>query len=119
MNKFFTITMAGIFALSLQVPVRAQKEVAPPPIPPLLEGQRPLDHPETTQSATPPKQEEKKAKADKAKVKSSKSQKSAKAAKVKKPASKKRQAAAKKKNQKANSKKRPAATQAQAGPDEG
>ncbi|MHB8068311.1 MAG: hypothetical protein ACYDIC_10480 [Desulfobaccales bacterium] len=114
MNKFITIAMAGVFVLSLQGPVKAQKEVAPPSIPPLLEGPRPLDHPETKESATPPKQEEKKAK-----VKSSKNQKSAKAAKVKKPASKKRQATAKKKNQKASSKKRPAATQPQAGPDEG
>lgn len=113
MKRFITIAMAGIFVLSLQGPVRAQKEVAPP-IPPLLEGPRPLDHPETKESATPPKQEEKKAK-----VKSSKSQKPGKTTKVKKPASKKRQTTAKKKNQKVNSKKRPAATQPQAGPDEG
>jgi len=111
MNKFVTIAMAGIFVLSLQGPGRAQKEVAPPPIPPLLEGQRPLDHPETKESAAPKKLEEKKAKP--------KSVKNQKKAKVKKLASKKRQAAAKKKNQKASTKKRPAETQHQGGPDEG
>lgn len=114
MNRLFTIAMVGIFALSLQGPGFAQKEVAPPPISPLLEDQQPLDHPETQESAAPPKQAEKKAK-----TKSAKNQKTANAAKVKKIASKKRQAVTKKKNQKAGTKKRPAATQHQAGPDEG
>lgn len=111
MNKVVTIAMAGIFVLSLQGPGRAQKEVAPPPIPPLLEGQRPLDHPETKEPAAPQKQEEKKAKA--------KSVKNQKTAKAKKLVTKKRQAVAKKKNQKASTKKRPAETQQQRGPDEG
>ena len=110
MNKLVTLAMAGIFALSLQGPGHAQKEVAPP-VSPLLEGQRPLDHPETKEPAAPQKQEEKKAK--------TKSTKNSKAAKVKKLASKKRQAVTKKKNQKASTKKRPAAPQQQAGPDEG
>ena len=113
MKKIITITMAGIFALSLQGPVRAQKEVAPPSIPPLLESQKPLDHPEVKGSAQPPKQEE-----QKAKVKPSKSKKTAKAAKVRKQPTKKRHVAAKKKNQKSSSKKRPAATHRQAGPEE-
>ena len=112
MNKVVTIAMAGIFVLSLQGPGRAQKEVAPPPISPLLEGQRPLDHPETSKEpAAPQKQEEKKAKP--------KSVKNQKTAKAKKLVNKKRQAVAKKKNQKASTKKRPAETQQQKGPDEG
>jgi hypothetical protein len=116
MKKFVTIAMAGIFVLSLQGPGRAQKEVAPPPIPPHLEGQRPLEHPETKETAAPQKPEAKKAKA-KAKAKPVKGQKRA---KVKKQVSKKRQAAAnKKKNHKASTKKRPAATPHQGGPDEG
>ena len=115
MKKFVTIAMAGIFALSLQGPGRAQKEVAPPPIPPLLEGQRPLEHPETKEPAAPQKVEGKKAKA-KAKAKPVKNQKRA---KIKKLVSKRRQAAAKRKSHKASTKKRPAATQHQGGPDEG
>ncbi len=111
MNKLVTIAMAGIFFLSLPGPGRAQKEVAPPPIPPLLEGQRPLDLPETKEPPSSQKQEEKKAKAKPAK--------NQKKTKIKKQASKKPQTAAKKKNQKAGVKKRPAATQRQAGPDEG
>lgn len=111
MNKLLTLAVTGLFVLSLQGPVRAQKEVAPPPIPPLLEGQKPLDRPETKEPTAPQKTQEKKAK-----VKSGKNQKKA---KVKKPAGKKRQAVAKKKNQKAGEKKRPAETPKQAGPDEG
>jgi hypothetical protein len=113
MNKFATIAMAGIFVLSLQGPGRAQKEVAPPPIPPLLEGQRPLEHLETKEQAAPKKVEEKKAK-----HKSVKKQKHKKA-RVNKLAKKKRQAAAKRKSHKASTKKRPATTQHQRGPDEG
>ncbi len=113
MKKIIAIAMAGIFALSLQGPVRAQKEMAPPPIPPLLESQKPLDHPEVKGSAQPPKQEDQKAKA-----KPSKRKKTAKTAKAKKPASKKRHVAAKKKNQKSSLKKRPAAIHRQAGPEE-
>ena len=113
MKKIITISMAGIFALSLQGPVRAQQEVAPPPIPPLLESQKPLDHPEVKGSAQPPKQEE-----QKAKVKPSTSKKTAKTAKVRKKASKKRHVAAKKKIHKSSSKKRPATARRQAGPEE-
>ncbi|OGR09089.1 MAG: hypothetical protein A3K23_06455 [Desulfobacca sp. RBG_16_58_9] len=113
MNKLVTIAMAGVFALSLQAPVQAQKEVAPPSIPPLLEGQRPLERPETKEPAAPQKPEEKKAKS---KAKADKNQKKA---KDKKLASKKPKAPAKKKNQKAGKKKPPAETPPQAGPDEG
>jgi hypothetical protein len=111
MNKFATIAMAGIFVLSLQGSGRAQKEVAPPPIPPLLEGQRPLEHIETKEQAAPKKLEEKKAKP--------KSVKKQKRARVKRLVKKKRQAAAKRKSHKASTKKRPVTTQHQRGPDEG
>lgn len=111
MNKLLTLAVTGVFALSLQGPVRAQKEVAPPPIPPLLEDHQPLEHVETKEPTPPKKTQEKKAK-----IKSGKNQKKA---KVKKLAGKKRQAVAKKKNQKTGTKKRPAETPKQAGPDEG
>jgi hypothetical protein len=111
MPRLVTLALAAVFLLSLQGPGRAQKEVAPPPIPPLLEGQRPLDHVESGQKAAPKKPEGKKAK-----VKSGKKKKKA---KVKKLAVKKRHAVAKKKRHKASKKKRPAATPKQAGPDEG
>lgn len=122
MNKLLTIAMTAIFVLSLQGPCRAQKEVAPPPVSPLLEGQRPLEHVETKEPTAPQKPEPKKAKA-----KSGKSSKTKKGATAKKPAGKKPQAVAKKKNQKAgqkasqktSKKKRPAETRPQAGPDEG
>ena len=111
MNKLLTIAMTGIFIGSLQGPGWAQKEVAAPPIPPLLEGQRPLEHVDTKEPAAPQKPEPKKAKA--------KSGKTKKGAKINKLAGKKRQTVAKKKSQKASKKKRPAATVRQAGPDEG
>jgi hypothetical protein len=110
MHKLLIIAMTGIFLLGLQGPSRAQKEVAPPPMSPLLEGQRPLEHVEAKESATPKKTQEKKAK-----VKSGKKYKKA---KVKKLAGKKRHTVAKKKNHKAK-KKRSAVTPRQAGPDEG
>src|SRR3989339_730553 len=102
MNKLLTLAMTGIFLLSLQGPVRAQKEMAPPPISPVLEDHQPLEHVETKESTAPGKTQDKKAK-----VKSGKKQKKA---KVKKLAGKKRQAVAKKTNQKAGTKKRPAET---------
>jgi hypothetical protein len=108
MNKLLTIAMTGIFVLTLQGPGQAQKETAPP-ISPLLEGQRPLEHVETKEPAAPQQPEPIKAKSGKSK----------KGAKVKKLAGKKRQAVASKKSQKASKKKRPAVTHRQAGPDEG
>ena len=41
MKKIITLATAGIFLLSLQA-ARAQREVQPPAVPPMLEGQRPL-----------------------------------------------------------------------------
>ncbi|RJR32537.1 MAG: hypothetical protein C4567_18560 [Deltaproteobacteria bacterium] len=129
MKKLLAIAMTGIFALSLHGPVRAQKEVAPPPISPLLEGQKPLQNAETAKDpAAPQKSETKKAKpkAGKSSKKNSKSSKSG--VTKKKQAGKKSQAVAKKKNQKAgqktggqktSKKKRPAEPRQPAGPDEG
>jgi hypothetical protein len=111
MKRIATLAMAGVLVLSLQGPGRAQKEVAPPPIPPLLEGQRPLEHPETKEPAPPQKPEGKKAKA--------KSVKNQKKGKAKKLAAKKGQPTAKKKNQKTGVKKPSATTTQQRGPDEG
>jgi len=61
MKKIITLATAGIFLLSLQG-ARAQKEVPPPAVPPMLEGQRPLATPETKEPAAPQKVGEEKAK---------------------------------------------------------
>ena len=121
MKKIITLATAGIFLLSLQG-ARAQREVQPPAIPPLLEGQRPLAQPETKEPVAP-----KKVEAEKTKPKS-KAKGTAKAAKpskkkvaAKKNGNKKKAPkAAKKKGSKATAKtKRPAAeAAAPAGPDE-
>lgn len=119
MNRLLTLALTGIFVVSLQGPGWSQKEVAPPPIPPLLEGQRPLEHVETKEPAAPRKVKQKKGKV-KAKVKAkAKSRRAKSKAKIKKVAGKKRQAVTKKKSRKAGKKKRPAVTRRQAGPDEG
>jgi len=122
MKRLAAIALTGIFLLVSPGPGQAQKEVQPPPIPPMLQGQRPLESPETKEPAPPQKQEDKAAK--------SKSSNNQKKASVKKPAAKKpqtakkppaatkQQAATKKKNQKTSKKKRPAETP-QAGPEEG
>lgn len=111
MTRLLTLALTGMFVLSLQGPVRAQKEVAPPPISPLLQDHQPLEHVETKEPTAPSKTQDKKAK-----IKSGKKQKKA---KVKKLAGKKRQTVAKKKNQKSGTKKRPAEPPKLAGPDEG
>jgi hypothetical protein len=46
MKKFITLASAGLLLVSLQG-ARAQREVEPPAVPPMLEGQRPLAQPET------------------------------------------------------------------------
>ncbi len=61
MNKFITLATAGLLLFSLQA-ARAQQEVKPPPIPPLLEDQRPLDHPGIQEKAAPQPIKEHKAK---------------------------------------------------------
>lgn len=120
MKKIITLATAGIFLLSLQG-ARAQREVQPPAVPPLLEGQRPLAQPETKEPVA-----SKKVEAEKAKPKS-KAKGTAKAAKpskkkvaAKKNGNKKKAPTAKKKGSKATAKtKKPAAeAAAPAGPDE-
>ncbi len=61
MKKFITLASAGLLLFSLQA-ARAQKEVAPPAIPPLLEGSKPLAQPETREPAAPKQPDQGKAK---------------------------------------------------------
>jgi hypothetical protein len=118
MKKFVTLATAGIFLLSLQG-ARAQKEVEPPAVPPMLEGQRPLAQPETKESTAPKKLEEEKAKSKaKARGKQAKNgQKAQKKAKVKKTDKKKPARVTKKKSSKSTKKQQPA-VEPMAGPEE-
>jgi hypothetical protein len=100
MKRFLSLATAGLFLLGLPGSGWAQKEVEPPAVPPMLEGQRPLAHPESRQAASPPKVERKKAK-PKAKVRG----KRGKVRKRIKKASKKRPQVAKKKGPKTAKKK--------------
>ena len=52
MKKFITLASAGLLLFSLQG-ARAQKEVEPPAVPPMLEGQKPLAQPEIREPAAP------------------------------------------------------------------
>jgi len=52
MKKIITLATAGIFLLSLQG-ARAQREVEPPAVPPMLEGQKPLATPEAKEPEAP------------------------------------------------------------------
>ena len=61
MKKFITLASAGLLLFSLQG-ARAQREVEPPAVPPMLEGQRPLAQPETREPAAPKQTEAGKAK---------------------------------------------------------
>lgn len=124
MKKMLTLAMTAIFALGFQGPGRAQNEVAPPPISPLLEGQRPLEHVESKEPTAPPREAEQKKSSSKGKVKAkvkgkAKSIKDKGKAKINKVAAKKRQAVSKKGTKKPITKKRPVITRQQAGPDEG
>ena len=114
MKKFITLASAGLLLFSLQG-ARAQREVEPPAVPPMLEGNRPLAQPETREPAAPKQTEEGKAK-PKAKA-GTKAQKKVAANKAvcKKPAK-----VAKKKGPKTQ-KKKPleAAPQQEVGPGEG
>jgi hypothetical protein len=70
MKKIITLVAAGMFLFSLQA-ARAQKEVQPPAIPPMLEEGKPLANPPTTAttaSPQPQKAREVKAKPSKGKV---------------------------------------------------
>jgi len=106
MKKLTALATAGIFVLALQGPGWAQKEVKPPPTPPMLEGNRPLAQPQTQEPAAPKKLEEEQAK-PKGKGKAGK--KNQHLAKSKKSGGKKT-AATKPKSLKTAKKKRQAAT---------
>jgi hypothetical protein len=122
MKKFITLASAGLLLFSLQG-ARAQREVEPPPVPPMLEGNRPLAQPETREPAAPKQTEEGKAK-PKAKTKAKADKKAQKKAQKKaaapKEISKKPAKVAKKKGLKNQKKKPPeAAPKQQVGPEEG
>jgi outer membrane biosynthesis protein TonB len=106
MKKFITLASAGLLLFSLQG-ARAQKEVEPPAVPPMLEGSRPLAQPETREPAAPKQTDAGKAKPKaKAKTKAKVGKKTQKKAAAKKEDAKKPAKVAKKKSQK-NQKKKP------------
>jgi hypothetical protein len=116
MKKFITRASAGLLLFSLQG-ARAQREVEPPAVPPMLEGPRPLAQPETREPAAPKPTEE-----GKAKAKTKAGKKTQKKTVAKKAACKPSPKVAKKKTQKNQKKKQPAAAPApapQVGPEEG
>ena len=104
MKKFITLATAGLLLMSLQG-ARAQREVEPPAVPPMLEGQRPLAQPETREPVAPKQAEVGKAKAKgkvkakgKTKTKAKAGKKASKKAAKKKVSHKKGAKVAKKKN---------------------
>jgi hypothetical protein len=120
MKRFITLAMAGLFFLGLPG-AWAQKEVAPPPVPPMLEGQRPLAQPETKESTSPKKLEEEKATPG-VKARSKTGKKAPKQARAKQTYKKPGSKGAPKKGQKATKKTpatAPATPATPAGPDEG
>jgi len=122
MKKLITWATAGLLLFSLQA-ARAQKEVEPPAVSPMLEGQKPLAQPETREPAAPKQTEpgvkvKPKAKTT-AKTKAKVCKTPQKKAAAKKDISKKPAKVAKKKGQ-INQKKKPpeAVPQQQVGPEE-
>jgi hypothetical protein len=118
MKKFLVMTAAGFFLLTLDG-AWAQKEVQPPPVPPMLESPRPLAQPQTKEPPAPKPAEAEKATATKTKAgKTSAKQARAQASGAKKTTSKTN----KKQAKKSAKKKRPAAgsqPQVDEGPGEG
>jgi hypothetical protein len=110
MKKYITLAAAGLFLLSLQ-PARAQRQVQPLAVPPLLETDRPLTQPEAPREPTAPKQAEtSKAKArTKTRTKADR-KKGSKRAAEKKRTHKKGAKAVKKKGKKSHKKKTPEKT---------
>jgi hypothetical protein len=108
MKKYITLAVAGLFLFSLQ-PARAQRQVEPPAVPPMLEGQRPLAQPETTREPVAPKSAETgKAKPKaKTKTKAKAGKKAPKQAAVKAKSPHKAPKEVKKKGQKNHKKKHP------------
>jgi len=118
MKKFITLASAGLLLFSLQG-ARAQREVEPPAVPPMLEGQKPLAQPEIRESAAPKPAVEGKAKT-KTKAKTRADKKAQKKAVAKKATGKQPPKVVKNKSQK-NQKKKPPETapKQQVGPEEG
>jgi len=107
MKKYISLAVAGLFLFSLQ-PARAQRQVEPPAVPPMLEGQRPLAQPETREPAAPKQAEAPKAKPKaKAKTKAKADKKAPKRAAAKTKAPHKTSKEVKKKAQKNHKKKKP------------
>ena len=118
MKKFITLASAGLLLFSLQG-ARAQREVEPPAVPPMLEGQKPLAQPETREPAAPKQTEAGKAK-PKAKTKVKADKKAQKKATAQKATGKQPPKVVKTKSQKNQKKKPPeAAPKPQVGPEEG
>jgi hypothetical protein len=108
MKKYITLAAAGLFLLSLQ-PARAQRQVEPPAIPPMLEGQRPLAQPEMPSTPKQPEAQKSKSKAKtqtKARTKTRTHKQASKKAAVKKKGHSKSPKAVKKKGQKSNNHKK-------------
>jgi hypothetical protein len=122
MKKLITLVSAGLLLFSLQA-ARAQKEVEPPPVSPILEGQKPLAQPETREPAAPKQTEPGKVKPKAkttAKTKAKACKKPQKKAAAKKEISKKPAIVAKKKGLKNQKPKPPeAVSQQQVGPEVG
>jgi len=123
MKKFITLASAGLLLFSLQG-ARAQKEVEPPAVPPMLEDQKPLAQPATREPAAPKQMDVGKAKTrakTKAKTKAkARADKKARKKAARKATSKKPPKVVKKKSQKNQKKKLPeAAPKQQVGPEEG
>ena len=122
MKKFITLASAGLLLFSLHT-ANAQKEVEPPAVPPMLEGQKPLAQPEPREPAASKQTEAGKVKT-KAKTKGTTKAKAGQKAQnktaAKKEITKKPSKVAKKKGQK-NQKKKPSETapKQQVGPEEG
>ncbi len=102
MKKYISLAVTGLFLLGLPLPGWAQKEVQPPAVPPILEGQRPLERPETTEPSPAKKAEGEKIKSTARCRRGPKSGRKSKLAQAKQG---KRSAAGKKKTKKRNFKK--------------
>jgi outer membrane biosynthesis protein TonB len=120
MKKFITLASAGLLLFSLEG-AWAQRQVEPPPVPPMLEGNRPLAQPETREPAAPQPTEAGKPKVKpKSKTKAKTGKKTWKKAVAKQENGKTPSKVAKKKSQKSQKKKPPEAAPKQpAGPEEG
>jgi hypothetical protein len=122
MKNFITLASAGLLLFSL-AGAWAQREVKPPAVLPILEGQRPLAQPETREPAALKQTQEGTAKAKttaNGKIKAKAGKRGQKKAAVKKETGTKTSKVAKKKSQKDQKKKPPeAAPKQEVGPEEG